>query len=187
MSDDWIQQMLGEKFSPNQPRDEQGRFASGMGSLASQLPGAQPAKDIVSDAPKDLQDIIDKAYYVPTEFSGRTSHAAGTAARLHPDGSYSIPVKAGKKPSKGIIVHEATHGHQSKLLRENPEQHDSLDRRFEKAAHEDNQSVKNPLWDERMPGSEIWATATQFRYGGSPHLITDSSPKVGELLDEVYG
>lgn len=184
---DWLQELLGEKFSAGQPRDEQGRFASSGSSIASQLPGAKPARDLVTDAPPALQEIIDKAYYVPVTFQGRLLHAAGTAARLHPDGSYSIPVQSGRKPSKAIIIHEAAHGHQSKILKENPERHDRLDAEFEKAAGKDNRTAKNPLWSEKMPGSEIWATAAQFKYGGSKYLIDESSPEVGKVLNEIYG
>jgi hypothetical protein len=149
--------------------------------------GAVPANSIVKDAPKDIQDIIDRAHYVPTEFTGRmAAHISGTAGKSEKDGSVTIRVKQGRKPSKAIIVHEAVHAQQSLMT---PTERDKWEGRFVAAATQDYQSVKNPLWSESMlwDGGEIWPTAAGFMYGGSPHLITESSPKVGAVLAELYG
>jgi len=111
--------------------------------------------------------------------------AAGTAAHQQPDGSYVIRVKAGRKPSRAIIIHEAVHAHQSSM----GEKAFGWEQKFSDAAVKDNLSARNPLWgaSDLWNGSEIWASAAGFYYGGSPHFLSGSSPGVKALIVELYG
>jgi len=158
-----------------------GRPGQRGGSLPS---GAIPANKIVDDAPEALQKIIDRSVLLPTEFSGRLSHAAAVAPIKRGD-IYVISVAHGRRTSKSTIIHEAVHGHQSEM---GIEESDLWEKKFSDAAKKDNATIKKPLWSDSMlwDGGEIWAAAAGFYYGGGVKLL-DDSPNVRDLLIELYG
>lgn len=173
-------------YDPDQPRGDDGKWGDG-GSGGDKGKGdkGMAASDIVSNAPPALQNIIDNAVLEPTSF-GR-SGIGGTAA-YEVDGKYIIPVNASHKPAPSIVVHEATHAHQDQMVKSNPAQHDAMVRDFESAAMLDNAESKSPLWSNSLlnNGSELWATATGYQYGGSKRLLQESSPRVSELVKQLY-
>jgi hypothetical protein len=157
-------------------------------SRAMQLPGARPANDIVKNAPRLIQNIIDRSAIIYN--SNLPAGAAGSTAWPQGDGSYAIPVSR-NNPSKSIIVHEATHAHQSQYRDTHGHTAaDKLERSFIEAARKDNQETKKPLWGSGYldggDGGEIWAAAAGFYYGGASYIMADS-PRVKSLLDSLYG
>lgn len=59
--DDWVQVLLGKKYSPSQPRDESGRFGSG-GGIGSSLPSnvstsVISAANLIEKSGSDLPEV----------------------------------------------------------------------------------------------------------------------------------
>ena len=149
-------------------------------------PDAKPVSDIVESAPADIQKIIDRMYY---EYTDKFTYQAGSAPFRLPDGAYLSYVAQGKKPTANILIHEATHAHQSVLVQTNPKLHDKLMREFAEAAQRDIAEVgKTALWHSSMAnnGEEIWAYGSGWLYGGSSGMMETGAPNVTNLLRSIY-
>jgi len=96
-----------------------------------------------------------------------------------------------RTPTKATVIHEVTHAHQSEIQNKDPKKYEELHNRFISAADADNKSMGNKaLWSKSMidgrQGDEIWASSSGWLYGGSKGMISEASPKVVALLNEIY-
>ena len=158
-------------------------FIGGPGGGGGSAGAGRPAADMfdeamISQLPEALASLFERTV-IKQDIVGDYA----VAPRELQDGTLLVRLPERGSPSFQLVVHELAHYHSGQM-----ENRHQIMAALEKAAALDVATAKHPLWSRAMveDGSELWAVATQWMYGGASRMLDESSPNVAKIIREVY-